>query len=119
MKGSVPALREGSAMGECAGAAGGDGAACDGAGHRQLQCCDQLLQEKSSMGENAGVAGEPGSTLPGPGVFSYNAGISSCEKGLRWENALELLATIEQCAMVPDCLSYNAAITSCEKGRGP
>ena len=51
-----------------------------------------------------------------PNATTYNAAISSCEKGRRWVLALELLEECKTWSM-PDTISYNAAISACEKGR--
>ena len=40
--------------------------------------------------------------------MSYSAAISSCEKGMQWSKALELLATMEKRGVVPDVICYSA-----------
>ena len=47
-------------------------------------------------------------------MISYSAGISACEKGKRWELALEVLEECKTLATV-DTISYSAAISACEK----
>ena len=49
-----------------------------------------------------------------PNTRSYNAAISACEKGKRWEFAFEVLEECKTWATV-DTISYSAAISACEK----
>ena len=49
-------------------------------------------------------------------MITYNALISACEKGKQLQQAVELLAAIEQQGLVPDVIQYNAAISACDKG---
>jgi len=51
-----------------------------------------------------------------PDVISYSATISACEKGGKWEKALELLSEMENRNVQPDVISYSATISACEKG---
>ena len=48
-------------------------------------------------------------------TIDYNATISTCEKGKRWELALELLEECKTWA-TRNTFSYSAAISACEKG---
>ena len=50
-----------------------------------------------------------------PDTVSYNAAISSCEKGVQWEKALWLLAEQMIAYLQPDAISYAATISSCER----
>ena len=47
--------------------------------------------------------------------MGYNAAISACEKGGRWEITLELLNGCMTWS-TPDTISYSAAISACENG---
>ncbi|CAK0794992.1 unnamed protein product [Prorocentrum cordatum] len=49
-------------------------------------------------------------------TFSYNAGISACEKGDQWQRALALLGEMREAKLEPDGISYSAGISACEKG---
>ena len=49
-----------------------------------------------------------------PDTTSYSAAISACEKGKRWELALEFLEEVKTWATV-GAISYSAAIGACEK----
>ncbi|CAK0800945.1 unnamed protein product [Prorocentrum cordatum] len=49
-------------------------------------------------------------------TFSYNAGISACEKGEQWQRALALLSEMREAKLEPDVISYSAGISACEKG---
>ncbi|CAK0880673.1 unnamed protein product [Prorocentrum cordatum] len=48
-------------------------------------------------------------------IFSYNAGISACEKSEQWQRALSLISEMWEVKMEPD-VSYNTGISACEKG---
>eukprot|EP00438_Fugacium_kawagutii_P000277 Skav206174 [mRNA] locus=scaffold3494:124406:139670:+ [translate_table: standard] len=59
-----------------------------------------------------------------PNLISYNAVISSCERGHPWHVALEILEQLPGAKLQPDVISYSvlelcasAAISACEKGR--
>ena len=52
-----------------------------------------------------------------PNVVSYNAAISACEKGKKWELALHWLQELWRSSLEPDVVSYNAAISAHGKGR--
>ena len=52
----------------------------------------------------------------GPALVSYNAGISACEKGEQWLEALSLLREMEHAKVDPDVISYSAGISACEQG---
>ncbi|CAK0872582.1 unnamed protein product [Prorocentrum cordatum] len=51
-----------------------------------------------------------------PTLFSYNAGISACEKGRLWQQALALLSEAREKTVELD-VSYSAGISACEKGQ--
>ena len=51
-----------------------------------------------------------------PNVISYNAAISACEKGGRWQEALTLFEAMTKAQIQPTVISYNAAVSACEKG---
>ena len=63
-----------------------------------------------------------GSNGPLPSIVSFNAAISACEKGERWELAVWLLVQvlaargIARQAGPADITTFNAAISACEKG---
>ena len=38
------------------------------------------------------------------------------EKGQQWQQALGVLAAMQQTAVLPEAISYSAAISACEKG---
>ncbi|CAK0875263.1 unnamed protein product [Prorocentrum cordatum] len=48
--------------------------------------------------------------------FSYNAGISACEKGRQWQRALSLLSDMWEAKLVPNAISRSAGILSCDRG---
>ncbi|CAK0868361.1 unnamed protein product [Prorocentrum cordatum] len=51
----------------------------------------------------------------GPPPLSYSAGISACEKGEQWLQALWLLGKAREIKLEPNIISYSAAISACEK----
>ena len=51
-----------------------------------------------------------------PDDVVYNAIISACEKGGRWQRALALFQTMPEQRLVPDVVGYGAIISACEKG---
>ena len=51
----------------------------------------------------------------GPTIVSYSATISSCEKALRWQLALFLLARLQSKDLQPNLITYNSVISACEK----
>ncbi|CAK0860392.1 unnamed protein product [Prorocentrum cordatum] len=52
-----------------------------------------------------------------PDAFSYNAGISACEKGKQWQRAVALLSEMCEADLDPDVIfSYSAGLRACEKG---
>ncbi|CAK0858602.1 unnamed protein product [Prorocentrum cordatum] len=55
-------------------------------------------------------------TVEPDAIFSYSAGISACEKGEQWEQALALLSEMREAKVEPDVISYSAGISACEKG---
>jgi pentatricopeptide repeat protein len=42
-------------------------------------------------------------------VFHYSVAISACEKGRKWEKALELLEKMQAKEIEPDVITYNQA----------
>ena len=56
-----------------------------------------------------------------PDVVSYSTAISACEKGKRWQEALQLLLEMLQemlhRSLTPNVVSHSAAISACEKGK--
>ena len=55
--------------------------------------------------------------IHGSTLVSYNAGISACEKGGQWPEALSLLREMDQVKLEPNVISYNAGVSACEKGK--
>ena len=51
-----------------------------------------------------------------PDVISFNAAISSCEKGCQWEMSLDLFQAMMSQMVLATIVTYNATISSCEKG---
>ena len=51
-----------------------------------------------------------------PGVVSFNAAISACEKGKLYEGAVGLLKEMVHQLLTPNVVSFSAAISACEKG---
>merc|ERR1711966_109308 len=51
-----------------------------------------------------------------PDVVTYNAAISACEKGGKWEKALSLHKEMRGDGLKPNVISYSAAISACQKG---
>ncbi|CAE8742917.1 unnamed protein product, partial [Polarella glacialis] len=49
-------------------------------------------------------------------VYHCSAAISACEKGGRWQLALNLLSLMPEARVVPNVITYNAAISACAKG---
>ena len=49
-------------------------------------------------------------------LVSYSAGISACEKGRQWQQALSLLIEMWEATLEPNVISYTAGISACEKG---
>ena len=45
-----------------------------------------------------------------PDVISYNATITSCERGRQWQMALHLFSSMSESTLVPNIVSYSAAI---------
>eukprot|EP00913_Durusdinium_trenchii_P026337 g24713.t1 len=57
------------------------------------------------------------SSLIQPNNISYNAIISSCEKGRQWQAALSIFHAMQLASHQPDVISYSAVLSSFEKGR--
>ena len=54
-----------------------------------------------------------------PNVITYNASISTCEKGVRPERAVEFFESMQTYRLTPNVITYNASISMCEKGVRP
>ena len=54
--------------------------------------------------------------LTAPDPITFNTCISACQKGLQWELALHLLASMPTARATPDEISYNSGISACQKG---
>jgi len=52
-----------------------------------------------------------------PGVITYSASISACEKGKQTERALEVFKGMSWQGVVPDVITCSALISTCEKGK--
>ncbi|CAK0864946.1 unnamed protein product [Prorocentrum cordatum] len=50
-----------------------------------------------------------------PTAVSYNAAISSCDKGKQWQRALYLLSESVGALVEPSVIGYNAGVSACEK----
>ena len=50
-----------------------------------------------------------------PELFSFDAVMSACEKGVQWETALGLLQEVPRRALQLDLFSCDAALSSYEK----
>lgn len=70
------------------------------------RCCQRALGLLQSMPQR-GVC---------PNVIHFNAAISACEVGGRWDSALMLLDWMRLLGVQPDVISFNAAISACAKG---
>ncbi|CAK0845407.1 unnamed protein product [Prorocentrum cordatum] len=87
-----------------------------GAERHQLQCWDQRLRERGELAAGAvAVLGDGGCEVAA--CLTYSAGISVCEKGGLWQQALALLREIGDRRLAPDVISYSAGISACEKAR--
>ena len=54
-----------------------------------------------------------------PDVTTYNALISTCEKGTLPQRALQFLKAMLHQGLLPDVITYNALISACGKGALP
>lgn len=54
-----------------------------------------------------------------PDAITYNALISTLEKGKQPERALPVFEAMQQQGVLPDAITYNALISACEKGKQP
>ena len=52
----------------------------------------------------------------GSALVSYNAGVSTCEKGKQWQRALALLSEMREAKLEPNVITYSSCIVACEKG---
>ncbi|CAK0827405.1 unnamed protein product [Prorocentrum cordatum] len=50
-----------------------------------------------------------------PTLFSYNAGISACGKGMQWQSALSLINEMWEAKLLPNVISCSAAIRACDR----
>ena len=50
-------------------------------------------------------------------MISYDASISACEKGRKWEHAFSLLRPMKRSRLEPNTISYNAVTSAGEKGK--
>ena len=62
------------------------------------------------------MGASPTGSIHGPTSVSYSAGISACEKGGQWQQALLLLSEMWLAKLKPDVISYSGGISACEKG---
>ena len=51
-----------------------------------------------------------------PALFSFDAAIRACDKGMQWETALGLLKEIRSRSLQADEISCSDVISACEKG---
>ena len=54
--------------------------------------------------------------IHGFALVNFNAGISACEKGGEWQQALRLFSGMGQAKVEPDVISYNAAVSAYKHG---
>ena len=54
-----------------------------------------------------------------PDVISYSAAISACEKGGRWEQALEVFDEMRSRGVEPNVITYTSAMSACVKSGEP
>ncbi len=47
-------------------------------------------------------------------MISYNATMSTCEKGQQWEQALSLMPEMRRSWFEPNVISFSAATSACE-----
>ncbi|CAK0888168.1 unnamed protein product [Prorocentrum cordatum] len=52
---------------------------------------------------------------PDPDIIGYSAGISACEKGGQWQQALSLLSGMRERKLEPNVIFYSAGVSACEK----
>jgi pentatricopeptide repeat domain-containing protein 1 len=52
-------------------------------------------------------------------VITYSSLIAACEKGGRWELALELFAKMHEEGCKPNTVTYNSLIAACAHGENP
>lgn len=50
-------------------------------------------------------------------VDTFSATINACEKGHRWEGALQLLWDMFEKGFTPDTIAFNAAVSACSKAK--
>ena len=50
-----------------------------------------------------------------PAMITYNALVSTCEKGAQPERFLEVFNAMQQQGQVPSVITYGALISSCDK----
>eukprot|EP00913_Durusdinium_trenchii_P026338 g24714.t1 len=52
-----------------------------------------------------------------PDTISYSATISACQKGWKWQQALNLFLSMPTAAVELDTICYSATMSACEKGK--
>ncbi|CAK0863764.1 unnamed protein product, partial [Prorocentrum cordatum] len=111
-------VREGRAVAAGSGAAERDAGGEAGTQRRQLQRWDQRVREGPAVAAGAGAAERDAGGEAGVQRFSYNAGVSACEKSEQWQRVLALLGEMREAKLEPDAISSTiAGISACEKGR--
>ncbi|CAK0847312.1 unnamed protein product [Prorocentrum cordatum] len=80
-----------------------------------LQRGRQCMREGRAVAAGVGPAHRDTGGQPGTRRFSYNAGISACEKSEQWQRALALLTEMREAKLEPNVISYSAGISACEK----
>ena len=75
------------------------------------QCLWDWLAMAAGFGYFDGDAADCGSARR----FSYIAVIKACEKGQQWHQALGLLASMQQIAVLRNVSSYSAVVSACDK----
>ncbi|CAK0888683.1 unnamed protein product [Prorocentrum cordatum] len=108
-------VREMRAVAASAGAAQRDVGGEGEAQRHQLQRWDQREREGQAVAAGVGAAqrderGEAGAE------FSYNTGISACEKGRQWQRALALLSEMWEARVERSIVSYGSGISACGNG---
>jgi hypothetical protein len=110
--------------------AAGDAAVWSRARCRHLQCCCECT-EKGAQGQQVpSPLGIDAAVCLVPDVITYGAAVSACQKGAQWQQALGLLAWMQQSGLVPnvrqqvtqlsgpvpDVVTYNTAVSAHEQG---
>jgi len=50
-----------------------------------------------------------------PNVVACSAAVSACERGLQWQRALQVLASLPDAGISPNTITMNAAVSACER----